>query len=359
MKLAHQCAPPESLEYLFEQPPRPASVTEIVPGVAWLRMPLPFALDHINLWVLADADGWTLVDCGLATDTTRGLWGQLLAGPLAVRPPSRLLVTHCHPDHIGLAAWLCRKFELQPWMTKSEYLHAHAVYHRIAGTGFDALRPWCQRNGLDEERLGALGAREDHYRRGVPELPETFRRIKHGESFAIDGNVWRVIVGYGHSPEHAALYCETLGVLIAGDMLLPRISTNVSVWPSEPDSDPVGEFLASLALFDELPDDTRVLPSHGVPFRGIAPRVAELRRHHQTRLDKLAALCGQPRTAAQILPELFQRKLDEHQIIFALGETIAHLNYLMHRGVLERVNEDGVQRFVRRATPPDARVVIS
>jgi glyoxylase-like metal-dependent hydrolase (beta-lactamase superfamily II) len=142
-------------------------------------------------------------------------------------------------------------------------------------------------------------------------------------------------------------------------MLLPRISTNVSVWPSEPDSDPVGEFLASLALFDELPDDTRVLPSHGVPFRGIAPRVAELRRHHQTRLDKLAALCGQPRTAAQILPELFQRKLDEHQIIFALGETIAHLNYLMHRGVLERVNEDGVQRFVRRTTPPGARRVIS
>lgn len=352
MRLASQPTQGGSLEYLFSEVPAPGSVKEIVPGVLWLRMPLPFALDHINLWALADGDGWTLVDCGLATDTTRELWSQILTGPLNGRAVKRLIVTHCHPDHIGLAAWLCEKFQLQPWMTKSEYLHAHAVYHRIAGTDHATLRGWFERHGLDGSLLDALAAREDHYRRGVPALPGTFRRIKHGEQLPVGDHAWRVIVGHGHSPEHAALYCEKLGVLIAGDMLLPRISTNVSVWPTEPDGDPVGEFLASLALFDELPADTWVLPSHGVPFSGVAPRIAELRRHHQTRLDKLVEICGRPRTAAEVLPGLFPRKLDEYQLVFAMGETVAHLNYLMHRGALERVGAaGGVHRFVRRAMP--------
>lgn len=349
MRLAHNRSR-GSLEYLFPEIPEPGSVIEVLPGVLWLRMPLPFALDHINLWMLADGAGWTIVDCGLATDVTRESWSRLLAGRVADRPVNKLIVTHCHPDHIGLAAWLCERFRLQPWMTKSEYLHAHAVYHRVAGTDHEALRTWCARHGLARQRLDALAAREDHYRCGVPDLPVTFRRIKHGERLPIGEHEWRVIVGHGHSPEHASLYCDKTGVLISGDMLLPRISTNVSVWPTEPDSDPVGEFLASLTLFDELPADTWVLPSHGAPFRGAAPRIAELRGHHQTRLDRLLEICDRPRTAAEVLPELFHRKLDDHQMLFAMGETVAHLNYLMHRGGLERVSAvGGVHRFVRRS----------
>lgn len=349
MKTALKPKSTAALEYLFSEAPAPGSVTEIVPGVLWLRMPLPFSLDHINLWALADRDGWTLVDCGLATDETREAWLQLLAGALAGRAVRRLIVTHCHPDHIGLAAWLCERFDIHPWMTKSEYLHAHAVYHRIAGTDHDALLRWCARHGLTGAQLTAIGARRDHYRRGVAALPGTFRRIRHGEELRIGGHAWRVVVGHGHSPEHAALYCKTLGILIAGDMLLPRISTNVSVWPTEPDGDPVGEFLGSLQLFHELPADVWVLPSHGLPFRGAAPRIDELRHHHLTRLDRLLELCGEPRAAAEVLPQLFHRALDEHQVVFAMGEAVAHLNYLMHRGALERVSDAQVYRFARPA----------
>lgn len=338
-----------SLEYPFPDPPVPGSVAEVATGVFWVRMPLPFALDHINLWLLAGSDGWTLVDCGLGTDTTHELWQRIFASHLDGRPVKRLIVTHCHPDHIGSAAWLCEKFGLKPWMTHSEYTHAQAVYHRIGGADHAALEVLHKRHGLDQAQLNALRARKDHYRRGVPALPNMFRRIKHGQRLSMGSHVWRVIVGHGHSPEHAALYCEALRVLIAGDMLLPRISTNVSVWPMEPDSDPVGEFLDSLDRFAELPPDTLVLPSHGLPFRGMRSRIAELKRHHRVRLDRLIAVCDRARTAAELLPELFTRKFDDHQMLFAMGETIAHLNHLMQRGALERVDDaTGTHRFVRR-----------
>ena len=314
-------------------------------------MPLPFALDHINLWLLADGDGWTIVDCGLSTQETRERWERLFATRLDGRIVNRLIVTHCHPDHIGLAAWLCEKFQLRPWMTYAEYVHAHAVYHRIGGTDYAALRALHERHGLDPIRLEGSRSHQDHYRRGVPSLPGAYRRIKHGDDIAIGGKSWRIIVGHGHSPGHAALYSEEAGVLIAGDMLLPRISTNVSVWPMEPDADPVGEFLDSIARFRELPAPTLVLPSHGLPFRGLKERIAQLERHHRARLDKLMAACDRPRTAAELLPEMFNRKLDGHQIVFAMGETIAHLNHLMHRGVLERTDAagGGAYRFARRA----------
>ncbi len=223
---------------------------------------------------------------------------------------------------------------------------------RVGGTDYPALHALHARHGLDPERLDALKSLEDHYRRGVPSLPDAYQRITHGEQMVIGANPWRIIVGHGHSPEHAALYCGKLGVLISGDMLLPRISTNVSVWPMEPDGDPVGEFLDSLMRFSALSSDTLVLPSHGLPFLGMKERIAELERHHRSRLDRLAAVCGRPRTAAELLPEMFDRKLDDHQVIFAMGETIAHLNYLMRRGALERVDDaDGIHRFVRGPAP--------
>ena len=356
MMLAHQRTQP-SIVYAFADAPGAGKVMAVAPGILWLRIPLPFALDHINLWALEDQGGWTLVDCGLANNASRVLWSEILAGPLGAQPVRRLIVTHCHPDHIGLAQWFCRQFDLQPWMTEAEFLHAHAVFHRVAGTSFPALIAWCRANGLDEARLGAFNAGEDHYRSGVPELPHAFRRMHDGERLSIGCNAWRVIVGHGHSPEHAALYCETLGVVIAGDMLLPRITTNVSVWPAQPDGDPLGQFLGSLAAFEALPDDTLVLPSHGMPFHGAARRVAELRDHHGARLGKLSALCAAPRTAAELLPALFTRRLDEHHLVFALGETIAHLNHLMHRGVLDRTNADHARRYLLRAAPLDAKAL--
>lgn len=350
MQLARQYPKRDSSPvYPFADAPSPGTIKQVAAGVFWLRMPLPFALDHINLWLLADGDGWAAVDCGLGTDATRNLWRQIIANDLNERAVRQLVVTHCHPDHIGLAAWLCERFGLIPWMTYPEYVHAHAVYNRVAGTDVAALYALHQRHGLDPQRLDALKLRDDHYRRGVPALPAAYRRIKDGEHVTIGEDAWRVITGHGHSPEHAALYCERPGVLISGDMLLPRISTNVSVWPMEPESDPVGEFLDSIDRFAELPPDTLVLPSHGLPFYGAHQRIAQLRHHHALRLERLVSACDRPRTAAELLPEMFDRPLDGHQLAFAMGETIAHLNHLRNRGALERVNDAaGTHRFVRR-----------
>ncbi|MBX9810576.1 MAG: MBL fold metallo-hydrolase [Burkholderiales bacterium] len=343
------------LECPFTEAPEAGSVRKVAPGIYWVRMPLPFALEHINLWLLADSEGWTVVDCGYSTNATRAAWERIFAQHLGGRPVTRLIVTHCHPDHIGLCGWLSEKFGLTPWLTQSEYLLAHAYYHRIGGTEHAALVALNERHGLARDRLAAINWREDHYRHGVQTLPGAFRRIRHGDEIAIGGNNWRVIVGHGHSPEHAALHCEKLGVLISGDMLLPRISTNVSVWPMEPEGDPLGEFLASLEQFMALDAGTLVLPSHGLPFRGMASRIEELNCHHRERLDRLVAVCEQPMTAAELLPHLFKRKFDDYQLVFAIGEAIAHLNYLMHRGALQRTEDrDGIHRFVRRVAAAKA-----
>jgi len=339
----------KGLEYPFEAQPS-GTAQEVAPGVLWLRMPLPFALDHINLWLLADGAHWTLVDCGLGSNTTRALWEEIFQRDLGARPLGRVIVTHYHPDHIGLAGWLTARLNLVPWMTKGEFLTAHAACHNVGGTGFTRVRDFFARHGLEPARLEAAGVKDGSYRRGVEPLPETFRRIRHADRIAIGGGMWRVIVGYGHAPEHASLHDERAGILIAGDMLLPRISTNVSVWPVEPDGDPLGDFLESIDRFSELDPDTLVLPSHGRPFRGIQARVAELKAHHAARLATLARVCDREKTAAELLPALFRREFADYQLMFAMGETIAHLNHLWHRGLLRRVaGVDGVWRFVRAA----------
>ena len=340
-------APLPELEYPYEAQ-APGTVQAVAPGLLWVRMPLPFALDHINLWLVADGDAWTLVDCGLGSNKTRALWEAIFARDLGGKPIGRLIVTHYHPDHIGLAGWLAAKFNLVPWMTKAEFLTAHAACHGVGGTGYPRLGEFFRRYGLAPAQLEAAGVQEGGYRRGVEPLPDTFRRIHHAERIAIGGQDWRVIVGYGHAPEHAALNNEGARILISGDMLLPRISTNVSVWPMEPDGDPLGEFLQSLDEFSGLAADTLVLPSHGRPFRGLHQRIGQLKSHHQARLEALAQACSEPRAAAELLPGLFGRDFNDYQLLFAMGETIAHLNHLWRGGVMRRVaGQDGVWRYVR------------
>ena len=335
------------LQYPFET--HPVGTTQaIAPGVLWVRMPLPFALDHINLWLVRDGHQWTMVDCGLATNTTRGLWEEIFARDLGGRAIGRLIVTHYHPDHIGLAGWLSTKLNVVPWMTRGEFLTAHAACHSVGGTGYAPVRAFFARHGLAPERLEAAGVKDGNYRRGVEPLPETFHRIRHGDRIAIGEHSWEVVVGYGHAPEHAALASRGAGLLIAGDMLLPRISTNVSVWPVEPDGDPLGDFLDSLDRFAGLAPDTLVLPSHGLPFRGIPARIGQLKAHHATRLEKLATVCDVEMTAAELMPALFRREFTDYQLLFAMGETVAHLNHLWHKGVVQRIAcPDGLWRFVR------------
>ena len=262
-----QQAPAPALTFPVPQPPPAGTWHAIAPGVFWLRMPLPFALDHINLWVLQDGAGWTLIDTGLNSDVTRGLWEQLFQESFGGRPVQRLIVTHYHPDHFGLAGWLVQRFGVELWMTEAEYLTARTVHAELQHTR-DASIVFFARHGLNEETQQALRKQTHSYRRAVSEPPASFRRMLDGDTVDIDGRSWQIIVGYGHAPEHAALYCQELDVLISGDMVLPKISTNVSVWASEPEGDPLALFLRSVHRYAQLPENTLILPSHGLPFFG-------------------------------------------------------------------------------------------
>jgi glyoxylase-like metal-dependent hydrolase (beta-lactamase superfamily II) len=308
-------------------------------------MGLPFALDHINLWLLEGPAGWTLVDCGIADDATRAAWGPILA---AHAPVERVVATHHHPDHVGLAGWLVEQTGSVPlWMTEGEYLTAQAILGGLPGYAPGPMADLFVAHGLAPERADAGRERRGGYGRIVGALPESFARLMDGQHVRLGRHTWEVIAGFGHCPEHAALYCAALGVLISGDMLLPRISTNVSVWPVEPEADPVGRFVASLQRYRALPDDTLVLPSHGLPFRGIAARIDTLERHHDERFAELQAAIATPKTAADVLPVLFRRPLDNHQLVFAMGEAIGHLNHLHQTGRATRTRgPDAVYRFV-------------
>jgi len=329
------------LEYPWAAPPPSGQALEVSPGLLWLRMPLPFALDHINLWLLREGDAYTLVDTGYGDRTTRAVWESILTGALAGAPIHCIVATHYHPDHLGNAAWLAQRFATSVWMSQAEFLTARAVFDEVAPY---RVRDTCDlfaAHGMDRKSLDDLAARGNRYRAGVPSLPASLRRIVGGDRLRAGDDTWDVVPGYGHSPEHAALYCEQRGILISGDMLLPRISTNVAVWPSEPEGNPLQRFLDSLTAFELLPPDTLVLPSHGLPFRGIGPRVAQLRAHHEVRLAELFDFVKQKPdevSAADVVPTLFRRQLDLQQLFFAMGEAIAHLNHLWHAGRLRRVN---------------------
>jgi glyoxylase-like metal-dependent hydrolase (beta-lactamase superfamily II) len=331
------------------EPPLSGDVREVAPGVLWLRMPLPFALNHVNVWLIEEPDGYALVDCGYGDAATRAHWQRHFGTTLAGRPIRRIVATHCHPDHIGNAAWLAAHFGCAIAMTQGEYFAAHALIEQQAGLGQADVRALFARHGMPAEHLAGLAARGNQYHRGVPEAPHAFSRLIDGDIVTLGPWQWRVIAGYGHSPEHASLATAEGRLLIAGDMLLPRISTNVAVWPGEPDGDPVARFLASLAAFLHLPPDTLVLPSHGPPFRGIAARVGRLRTHHAERLAELhRALveAATPRSAQDVIPVLFRRELDLQQRFFAMGEAIAHLNHLWRDGRIDRlVANDGAIRF--------------
>jgi glyoxylase-like metal-dependent hydrolase (beta-lactamase superfamily II) len=338
--------------------PDTGSVLEIAPGLLWLRMGLPFALNHINLWLLEDElqtdagprRGWTAIDTGISSDATRAAWEQIFAEQLRGLPILRVLATHCHPDHVGLADWLCARWEAPLWMTAGEYSFARMMTAALPGVEGTAMVPHFRRHGLrDEAMLEQLGARRRYYATLVPSVPESYRRLQHGQTLDIGGSGWKVITGFGHSPEHAALYNATRNILIAGDMVLPRISTNVSVFAIEPEANPVEEYLESLGRFAPLPEDTLVLPSHGKPFRGLHTRIRQLREHHAARLEEVMEACRVPHSAADILPVMFPRALDSHQISFAMGEALAHLHKLWFDDRLSRqLDADGVLRFQRK-----------
>ncbi|MBI0327155.1 MBL fold metallo-hydrolase [Burkholderia plantarii] len=348
------------LDYPFADTlPEPGEFLEVAPGVRWLRMPLPFSLDHINLWLLRDEldgqAGWTVVDCGIASDEIRRHWEHVFDTHLDGLPVLRVIVTHCHPDHFGLANWICEggaraRWQVRLWMTLGEYLFGNVMASgNGSNAGGHAAAGHFARHGLaDEAKLDQLRNRTHYYADLVPTVPPRYRRLRDGDTIAIGTRRWQVVTGFGHSPEHCALHCADEQLLISGDMVLPRISTNVSVFDLEPEGNPLQLYLDSLARYEPMAADTLVLPSHGKPFRGVRTRIAQLREHHAARLDEVRALCAErPASAADVVPVMFRRReLDVHQLTFALGEAIAHLHLLWQAGELVReAGADGVFRF--------------
>ncbi len=350
-----------TLRYPFETPPAPGQALAIAPGVYWLRMPMPFALDHINLWALADADaqgpGWAIVDSGPNTPQVMAAWhalldaGGALAGPLGTPARvTRVLATHMHPDHVGTAGWLTRKFDCRLWMTRLEYLACRAM---VSDTGReapdDAIR-FLQQAGWSEPAVDAYRARFGAFGRLVHRLPDSFVRLADAQVLTIGEQRWRVVVGSGHSPEHACLVCDALGLLISGDQVLPRITSNVSVFPTEPEADPLGDWLASIAqLRATLGDHLLVLPAHGEPFHGLHTRLDRLAHSAESGLQRLRRRLAQaPTSAVDAFEVLFARPVgaDGTLLGLATGEAIAHLNHLHARGQAQTaLGEDGVRRW--------------
>jgi len=336
-----------ALVYPFEAVPQRGLSIEVAPGVHWIRMPLPYALDHINLWALDDAAGWAVVDTGVRTEETAAVWRELFANAPDVRTLTRVFVTHMHPDHVGMAGWLTRKFGVRLWMTRLEYLSCRVMVSDTGREAPDDAIAFYRRAGWSDAAIETYRARFGNFGKHIHKPPDSFRRLRDGDALQIGAHTWRVIVGTGHSPEHACLYCPDLGVLISGDQVLPRISSNVSVYPIEPDADPMADWLASLdKLKREVPDDVLVLPSHNECFRGLHARIDALRQGQERSLERLRRALKEPKRAVDVFVSLFARSIDESNVPLlgmATGESIACLNHLLHRGDIDcEADRDGV-----------------
>ncbi len=321
------------LAYPCGAPPAPGEAVEVAPGVRWLRMPLPIVLDHINVWALEDGPGWTIVDTAVHVKAVVQAWEDAFAGPLGGRPATRVICTHLHPDHVGMAGWLTKRFDVRLWMTRLEYVSCRML---VADTGREAPEEgvrFYRAAGWDEAAIEQYRKRFGGFGRAVHELPMSYRRIREGEEIDIGGRPWRVVVGTGHSPEHACLHQAGLKVMIAGDQVLPKISSNVSVFPTEPDADPLTEWLASLArLKREVTDDVLVLPAHGEPFRGLHARLDDLAAGHELSLQRLEKRLSAPKRAVDVFGALFARPIGPELLGMATGESLAHLRCLETRG---------------------------
>ena len=337
---AHPAIRPETLDIAIGEP------ITVAPGILLLRLPLPFALDHINVYLLATDAGWTLIDTGLDYPESRATWERALRHPLLRGEPiTRLIVTHHHPDHIGLAGWHAARWKIPIEISAGEWAVAGRYGDRARNPHRERVAFWTT-NGMPSDDAESLVAKMPTYLRWVHDLPDAPRLLALDEPITIGARRWRAIIGRGHAPEHVSLLCEADDILIGGDQVLPRISPNISVWPDGP-QDPLAQYLVSLEDFVRLGRDPLVLPSHHGPFRGLATRVGEIAALHAARLDELRGFCLQPRSAQECLPVLFKRVLRDQQIAFAMGEALAHLRYLEGRGELARQRDGGVDRYLR------------
>lgn len=345
---------PAEITYPFGRKiaPEPGDTVEIAPGIHWLRMPLPYTLDHINLYLIEDGDSWVIVDTGVNTSKVRDIWEQHFTGTMQGRPVSKVIVTHLHPDHVGLAGWLCRRFDVELWMSRTDYLMCRNL---VLDTGTEAPEEgvrFYREAGFNDTQIATYKRRFGGFGQHVSTLPQSFRRMVGGGEIEIGGRTWHMVVGRGHAPEHICLWCPEAGVLLSGDQVLPRISSNISVHPTEPQADPLTDWLESCArIRDQLPEDTLVGPAHNEPFYGLRVRLQALIDEHEEDLGKLEDMLQQPKRANEVFGALFRRPITDDLVHMATGESLAHLNCLIGRGVARRfLGDDGVARYERKVT---------
>lgn len=352
------------LKYPYSDHPAAGTTREVADGVRWLTMPMGGSLTHINLYLLEDTDGWFVVDTGLPLKEVADLWDQICADELGGKPVKGVICTHMHPDHIGNALYLTDKFRCPLYMTQAEYYQACSFSNR-SGSHHQSwqgqqfyLRAGMPADYLEKLRQMWETSSKDGFT--MPSMPNGYQRLQNGDSLRIGANVWKVVVGAGHSPEHACLHCEELGVMLSGDQILPIITSNVSVHPTEPDANPMKFWMESHDKLMSTPDDTFILPAHNLPFYGVRERLRELISHHEDRMLAIEEHCAKkPANARELLPVLFARKLDPRQMMMALGEAIAHTHLLVQRNRVQRTLDDnGVYQFIsidpdlaRRAHP--------
>jgi glyoxylase-like metal-dependent hydrolase (beta-lactamase superfamily II) len=337
----------QPLAHPHPKPPGPGETIEVAPGLLWARLPLPYRLDHVNIYLIEDGEGWAVIDAGIGTEATKEGWEKLLAGPLAGRPLTRLVVTHMHPDHVGAAGWLVERFGLPLDMTETEYLQALLLTTDPDSVTQDFYRRFYADNGLGPEATEAVMTRGHDYLRRLTGLPESFRRVIAGDRLIIGSRSFDVLTGGGHASEQMMLYCASEKLFLAADQVLPRISPNVSVYPRDPMGDPLGIFLRSLRnLKAAIPEDALVLPGHDLPFTGLHGRLDVMIAHHEERCQEIIEGCrAEPLSASELVPVVFHRPLDAHQTSFAFSEILAHVNYLVRRGRMKMlVGTDGIRR---------------
>jgi glyoxylase-like metal-dependent hydrolase (beta-lactamase superfamily II) len=333
------------------EPPTIGSSVAIADCVAWIRLPLPSKLHHINVWALDDGDGWTLVDTGVRSEETTAAWAALRQSGRLATPLKRVIVTHMHADHLGLAGWFTSLLGVRLWITRLEYLSCRNLASDIhRDPPADALKFYAQA-GWECAAIDGYRTRFTNSGRHVHPLPDSYRRMRDTEQLMIGRHPWEVVIGSGHSPEHACLYSPDLKMLISGDQVLPKISSNVSVHPTEPDADPMQDWLESLDKMQaRVPDDVLVLPAHGACFRGLHARIEVLRKDQLDALQRLRDRLAQPARVVDVFEDLFGRRIrqdDASQLGLATGEAVAALNHLCLRGEATREIRNGIAWYYR------------
>lgn len=328
--------------------PGPGEAVEIADRILWLRLPLPMKLDHVNIYALDDGPGWTIIDTGFMTGKTKAIWADIMNGPLAAKPIRRVIASHHHPDHIGLAGWFQTEHGTSLWTTRTAWLYARMLTFDHQETTSDATLLHLQRAGADKARLDWAKAREPmNFSRVVYPLPQGYRRIQDGERIEMGGRAWRIFTGNGHAPEQATFWSVDGELVISADQILPRISPNIGVHPNEPEADPLGEWIVSCRRFQPLAKRNHlVLPGHNRPFTGLPKRLEQLIDNHHGAIKRLRKELARPRTAIECFDAIYKRRIGDGEFMLALIEAIAHLNHMVATGqATRRLDADGAYRF--------------